>query len=423
MSSDRPAPGDGWLHDHDDDTGPVPGPPPEPPLWPDESRPYGEYTSPTTPLGDIQAGWPTPPQPTQERRRAPLLPIALLALVLGLGGGAAGAWLFDQAGQDDATGVQTTTVPRVDSRGPAAGGNGSSPVVGVADQVLPSVVSIDVQGTSSEVTGSGFVYDSRRPRRHQQPRHRAGGRMVARSGCSLPDGDEVGATIVGRSPSYDLAVIQLDDAGPVLKPATLGTSDNVEVGQTVVAIGSPLGLNATVTSGIISATASAGHGGRRGRDVLHQRAADRRRDQPRQLRRTVGGPRRFVIGVNSAIATVGGASRTAASRATSASGSRSRSTRSCTRSSEIIETGQAYYPVIGAEVTPVSDIGGAQDRAGRRAAAPPKRRDREGDLVTAINGQPVSDGVQLIVAIRSYEPGDAGHADRQARQRRHPRRY
>ena len=404
MSSDRPAPGDGWLPDHDDDTGPVPGPPPEPPLRPDESRPYGEYTSPTTPLGDIQAGWPTPPQPTQERRRAPLLPIALLALVLGLGGGAAGAWLFDQAGQDDATGVQTTTVPLVDSRGTAAGGNGSSQVFGVADQVLPSVVSIDVQGTSSEVTGSGFVYDSRRhvvTNNHViEPAVDGGDIRVL-----LPGGDEVGATIVGRSPSYDIAVIQLDDGGPVLKAAAIGRSDNVEVGQSVVAVGSPLGLNSTVTSGIISATerpvTAGGEGETSYINALQTDAAINPGNSGGPLVDLDGS----VIGVNSAIATVDGAS----------SGSQSGNIgvgfsipidQVVHTVEQIIATGHAVYPIIGAEVDTSLDMGGAKiDRVD--GGSPAERAGIEsGDLVTEINGQPVNDGVELIVKIRSFAPGE-----------------
>src|SRR5690606_1493096 len=63
------------------------------------------------------------------------------------------------------------------------------------------------------------------------------------------DGEEAKASVVGRSPSYDLAVVRVKGVGP-LKPVALGDSDRVRVGEPVVAIGSPLGLTGTVTSGI-----------------------------------------------------------------------------------------------------------------------------------------------------------------------------
>ncbi|MBA2715520.1 MAG: trypsin-like peptidase domain-containing protein, partial [Propionibacteriales bacterium] len=192
------------------------------------------------------------PQLEPRRPKTPWLPIALLALLLGLGGGALGATLVDLNAEDSPaapTAVTTAGGPVVTA---ASGGKGGSPVVAVADEVLPSVVSIDVKGSSVEVTGSGFVYDTAGhivTNNHVIEPAADGGDIEV----SLPDGRDVTATIVGRSPSYDLAVIAVaDPAG--LSPTRLGTSDGVRVGQNVVAIGSPLGLNATVTAGIISAT-------------------------------------------------------------------------------------------------------------------------------------------------------------------------
>ena len=107
----------------------------------------------------------------------------------------------------------------------------------------------------------------------------------------------------------------------------LGNSDSVVVGDQVVAIGSPLGLSGTVTLGIVSATTGRSPPAAAGleRQRVHQRDPDRRRHQPGQLGRPLVNLDGEVVGVNSAIATVGG--RSAARAATSASGSRSRSTR------------------------------------------------------------------------------------------------
>lgn len=116
------------------------------------------------------------------------------------------------------------------------------PVTSVADQVVPSVVTIAASGPGGDGTGSGEVI-------------RSGGYMltnnhvisIAASGGSVEilfsDGQTVPATITGRDPQTDLAV---------LKVISLGSS-SVKVGQPVVAIGAPLGLSGTVTSGIVSA--------------------------------------------------------------------------------------------------------------------------------------------------------------------------
>ncbi len=329
--------------------------------------------------------------------------MALLALILGLGGGAAGAWLYDQAANNQASPDPTPTVPRVSSRGSDAGGPGASPVIGVAEQVLPSVVSIDVQGTSSEVTGSGFVYDGQRhvvTNNHVIEPAVDGGEIRV----VLPGGRAVAASIVGRSPAYDLAVIKLAE-GPALTPVEIGRSDNVTVGQGVVAIGSPLGLNATVTSGIISATQRPVTAGGQGEtsyiNALQTDAAINPGNSGGPLVDLDGA----VIGVNSAIATVGGGS----------SGGQSGNIgvgfsipidQVVHTVEQIIKTGHAVYPIIGAQVSVTSDLGGAKiDEV--NADSPAEQAGLEnGDLVTEINGQTVNDGVELIVKIRSFSPGD-----------------
>ncbi len=329
----------------------------------------------------------------------PFVPVALLSLLLGLGGGAAGAWLVDQGRDTSSSG--SLGAGQVVSRGPSAGGAGANPVVGVADRVLPSVVSIDVKGSSSEVTGSGFVYDDHRhvvTNNHViEPAAEGGDITVA-----LSNGKTVSASIVGRSPSYDLAVIKLDD-GPELSPALIGTSRNVAVGQAVVAIGSPLGLNATVTSGIISAThrpvTAGGQGETSYINALQTDAAINPGNS--------GGPLvdldSAVIGVNSAIATLG--TSTGGQSGNIGVGFSIPIDQVVTTVEQIIKTGQAEYPVIGARVdVEVSADGATVDEvdAGSPAA---QAGLQNGDVVKEINGDPVNDGVELIVKIRSFEPG------------------
>ncbi|GAA2789941.1 hypothetical protein GCM10010470_25700 [Saccharopolyspora taberi] len=117
-----------------------------------------------------------------------------------------------------------------------------------AEKVSPSTIDIGVQsgygsseGTGVVLTADGFVLTNNHVVGN-------GGQITV----TLSDGRKVSAKVVGTSPSYDLAVIKLDGVSG-LAPAELGKSSDLKVGQPVVAIGSPLGLEGTVTSGIVSA--------------------------------------------------------------------------------------------------------------------------------------------------------------------------
>ncbi|MGA9347142.1 MAG: trypsin-like peptidase domain-containing protein, partial [Nocardioidaceae bacterium] len=384
----RPPPRPSW--DGGAEQRPVP-PPPAP--WS-----YGGQGEPTLPLGELQSGWP-PATARETRSRVPFVPVALLSLLLGLGGGAAGAWLVEQG--RDTTPAGSLGDGQVISRGPSAGGSDANPVVGVADRVLPSVVSIDVKGSSSEVTGSGFVYDDQRhvvTNNHVIEPAAGGGDITV----SLSNGQSVSASIVGRSPSYDLAVIKLDD-GPELRPATIGTSRNIAVGQAVVAIGSPLGLNATVTSGIISAThrpvTAGGQGETSYINALQTDAAINPGNSGGPLVDLDGA----VIGVNSAIATLG--TTTGGQSGNIGVGFSIPIDQVVTTVEQIIKTGQAEYPVIGARVdVAVTSDGATVDQVDSGSPAAQAGL-QNGDVVKEINGESVKDGVELIVKIRSFEPG------------------
>jgi len=121
----------------------------------------------------------------------------------------------------------------------------------VAAAVQPSVVSVKVSGAGGSGEGSGVVLDS-------SGRILTNNHVVtAANGGSLSvvlyDGRGYAATIVGTDPSTDLAVIKLKTAPSGLKPAVLGSSSSVKVGDPVMAVGNPLGLSSTVTTGIVSA--------------------------------------------------------------------------------------------------------------------------------------------------------------------------
>ncbi|MBA2559112.1 MAG: trypsin-like peptidase domain-containing protein [Propionibacteriales bacterium] len=270
----------------------------------------------------------------------------------------------------------------------------------MADGVLPSVVSIDVVGSTAHVSGSGFVYDAAGhivTNNHVIEPAVAGGAITV----SLPSGSEVPAKVVGSSPSYDLAVLSIDSQG--LTPAALGTSGNVDVGETVVAIGSPLGLNSTVTSGIISATqrpvTAGGSGETSYLNALQTDAAINPGNS--------GGPlvdlSASVIGVNSAIATVGGSSTQQSGNI--GVGFAIPIDQVKTTVEQIIDTGHAEYPIIGAQVNVAPGYDGARIQKVTSGSPAADAGIKSDDVVTSVNGRQVHNGIELIVDIRSFEPG------------------
>ncbi len=337
------------------------------------------------------------------RGRVPWIPIAVLCLLLGLSGGAAGALLVDAAhgSSSSAEDIGTPTPTRV-TTGPLSGSQANSPVIGVAAEVLPSVVSLDVKGSTAEVSGSGFLYGAQGhivTNNHVIEPAADNGQIVV----SLSNGKNVAGTIVGRSPAYDVAVVKLDETSG-LSPVTLGTSSTIEVGQSVVAIGSPLGLTATVTSGIISATdrpvTAGGEGETSYINALQTDAAINPGNSGGPLVDLDG----HVIGVNSAIATVGSTSDKQSGNI--GVGFAIPIDQVVRTVEQIIDTGRAEYPIIGAQVSVADTFDGARVQEVDAGSPADKAGLASGDVVTAIDGDEVTDGVELIVKIRSFEPGE-----------------
>ncbi|APU40934.1 MULTISPECIES: S1C family serine protease [unclassified Streptomyces] len=188
------------------------------------------------------AGLPQGPAHAAPDRRAkkPVALLAAVALVAALvGGGTAAAvqQLLDRQG-GTAGGVSGTNVSQ----------SSTGTVAGIAEQVSPSVVRIDTRTGSGQGTGSGFVLTA--DGEIATNNHVVDGATEIQ--VTTSDGRKYQARIVGTDPDKDLALIKLQDASG-LKPARLGDSGSVKVGDQVVAIGSPDGLTGTVTSGIVSA--------------------------------------------------------------------------------------------------------------------------------------------------------------------------
>ncbi len=361
---------------------------------------------PTEPLPSTPpTNWAAPPSPPKRRRRpaAGLLALALASALVGGGAGAAvTATLDDNTAPAAATSTAGTAVP-VSAVAP------SGSVAAVAAKVLPSVVSISVRGAQGSGVGTGFVFDGAGhivTNNHVVAPGADGGTVTVR----LSDGSDRPATIVGRDPVSDLAVIQVKNSQG-LTPAAIGRSGVLAVGDPVVAFGSPLGLTSTVTSGIVSAlnrpvrTGGAGNGSDTTSTVLDAIQTDAAINPGNS-----GGPlvnmRGEVVAINSAIATLGGS--VDGQSGSIGLGFAIPVDQAKPIADELIRTGHAKHAYAGVQVTDVAN--GAKDGAvlGQIVAGGPAAKAglRQGDVVTAVGQRPVTSADALVAAVRSQRPGD-----------------
>lgn len=273
-------------------------------------------------------------------------------------------------------------------------------IAGVADTVLVSVVSI----SAGEGTGSGFVIS---PEGYIVTNNHVVREADDEIQLAFSDGTAATAEIVGRSPSYDLAVLHVERDD--LVPVVLGDSSAVTVGDPVLAIGSPLGLEGTVTSGIISALDRPVTAGERGEtafiNALQTDAAINPGNSGGPLVDSAG----RVIGVNSAIATLG----FSVNPGSIGLGFAIPIDQAKRTVEQIITSGEAEYPVIGIRLDPAFDGSGARVAAnsangpGVSPGSPAEDVGIEpGDVIVRLNGRPVETPDELVVVLRTYEPGD-----------------
>ena len=219
-----------------------------------------------------------------------------LALVAGLVGGYGGSQLASRS-EPTSTNVQLVSSTKTIEREPTS-------VAGIAARVLPSVVSISTVSQNGSGTGSGFVI---RSDGYILTNNHVINDALSNQGTltvTLNNGKKFEGKILGADSSYDLAVIKINVTG--LPALQFGNSDTIQVGDQVIAIGSPLGLSGTVTSGIISAknravTSSGGTGESSFINALQTDAAINPGNSGGPLVDATGA----VIGVNSAIASLG----------------------------------------------------------------------------------------------------------------------
>ncbi len=394
------APGADWYAGQHQE-GPTGWPPehanPYPPPY--AQQPTPPYADPTQPL---HVGGPAVPAPGRGNPPVWMWPaVALLALVLGLTGGALAGGLVAASSEGGGVGevfkVQRRTAP------PLPADNAS--IASVAEKVLPSTVQIaaSYEGKDEGATGSGFVFDGEG---HIITNNHVVAEADEAKGPIVvidQDGRRYPATVVGRSTVYDIAVLKTDADLP---PAAIGSADQMRVGETVVAIGSPLGLSATVTAGIVSAvdrpvTTGEGEGDNSYINAVQTDAAINPGNSGGPLVNLQG----EVVGVNSAIASLG--SRFASDQGGNIGvGFAIPIEQVRVTTAQILKTGKAQYPIIGANVRGTEKLDGATVETISPGLPASKVDLKVGDVIRKVDGRPVTGSIDLVVAIRSHVPGD-----------------
>ena len=220
---------------------------------------------------------------------------------------------------------------------------------------------------------------------------------------SFSDGKTVNGKIVGRDSAYDLAVVKVDLRN--LRALQFGDSDKVQVGDSVIAIGSPLGLAGTVTSGIISAKDRAVTAGSRTSEgsfinALQTDAAINPGNSGGPLVDKSGA----VIGINSAIATLDSSSSQTGSIGLGFAIPINQARRTA---EQLIKTGKSSHPVIGVSLDTRYMSGGARIAEVMAGSPAAKAGIVAGDTIIGIDGKSVNSADELIVAVRAKQPGDS----------------
>ncbi len=279
-------------------------------------------------------------------------------------------------------------------------------IAGIAARVSPSVVSIEVRSGNSGGTGSGFFLESNGyilTNNHVISLAATNGATIT---VKLANGKDYKAKLIGRDVSYDLAVIKIavTDA-PALQ---LGNSDEVQVGDGVIAIGSPLGLTGTVTSGIISAknrpvTSGGGTSESSFINAIQTDAAINPGNSGGPLVDLSGA----VIGINSAIATTGsgfGGQSGSIGLGFAIPINQARKT-----ADQLIKNGSSTYPIMGVSLDTRFTGTGAKipDEVGAVSAGGPAERAgiKPGDVIIAIDGKAIATADEAIVSVRSHSVG------------------
>ena len=348
--------------------------------------------------------------PTGRRSRKTTAGLLAAALLLGGVGGVAAAAGYEQVDGGTAAPLRTADTPSL-STGTSASSTSTAPQgspEAVAAEVLPSVVKINVVGQTEAGSGSGIILTADGEiltNNHVVAVAGNGGQITV----NFNDGSTAKATVVGTDPMTDLAVIEAEGVSG-LTPATLGSSDNVRVGEEVLAIGSPFGLEATVTSGIVSSlNRPVSVGNEQGvTDTTYPAIQTDAAINPGNS----GGPlvdlNGRVIGINSSIRSVNtGLNGESGSIGLGFAIPISK----VLPIVEQLRNGETpTHALLGVKVSDQQTQSGLTLGAAIQSVTPGSAADkaglRPGDVVTKVDGETIDSVESLVATIRGYRPGD-----------------
>ena len=335
-----------------------------------------------------------------QRSRTRLAALGLIAaLALGVGLGAAAFAVLDDGG--------TTVVRQVTVEGSEPVAEGGLSAGQIYDRAVKSVVEIAASGGAGRAQGSGFVYD--RDGHVVTNQHVVAG--ASSISVSFWNGVELDADLVGTDPSTDLAVLRVDAPSGLLSPVRLADSSAVDVGDPVLAMGSPFGLEGTITSGIVSALHREMTAPNNFTiiDTIQTDAAINHGNSGGPLLDHMG----RVVGVNAQIESESGGSDGVGFAIPA------NTVRSIVR--QLISTGEVQHAYLGVKMAPVVVDGGVPitevvpdtpaDDAGLRAATSRNLVDGQqvptgGDVIVEFDGQAVKSPTALQSAVDARRPGD-----------------
>ena len=372
---------------------------------------------------------PAGPQPKQRngRRIAELSAVALIAAVLATGGTFA-ATRYNQVAAPVSTN-QTNNVPA-----PVIQASNNNPDwTATAKAVSPSVVSITVTSQQAQGQGSGVIIDAKG---HILTNNHVatGAGTGATITVSLSDARTYDATIVGTDPTTDLAVLSITNPPSDLTPISIGSSDALAVGQPVMAVGNPLGLAGTVTTGIVSAlnrpvttaasesSPSQGSQGQNGQgqngqsqdqsnDVVTNAIQTSAAINPGNSGGALVTASGQLVGINSSIASLG-ASSSGAQSGSIGIGFAIPVKEAKSIADQLIATGSAKHAYLGVSAKDTTVTANGSKRAGAlidslSAGTPAAAAGfKKGDAVIAIDGNSIESSKSLVATIHEYSVGE-----------------
>ena len=282
-------------------------------------------------------------------------------------------------------------------------------IADIAQRVLPTVVSIEVRAAGGSGTGSGVVIDGDGYvlTNNHVISAVATGRGSLRALFS--DQSAADARVVGRDPKTDLAVLKVEKPG--LRVAALGNSDELEVGDPVIAVGSPLGLAGTVTSGIVSALERpvrlGGQAGSSGSDtnaVINAIQTDAPINPGNSGGALVDGAG-ALVGINSAIATLTSGQGQGGSIGL---GFAIPINEARDIAQQLIRTGKVQHATLGVSARSVTDGArdGAEVESVTAGGAAAKAGIKAGDVITRVGDRLIAGADELVVQVRTRKVGD-----------------